>query len=249
MSLIYINPYALASTGAAPPVAGAVLWVDASTLTTGTGISAATTSVANLGSQGGSFNIGVYDVVANGISTQNALRFNGAAGRYLKSTNAYTNTGTTLTMFTVLQRIATGPVYSGYVSSIFPGTLDYGDVRNFVYTTSDPSSHIRVERNFTALGTREHPSNGDTFIGTVKFDGTNLTHYQKTTAASTSATSASSGTFGCTSTSLGARQAQSGGDINLYSNVFIGEVLIYNSALNDTDRLAVISYLSTKWGV
>jgi hypothetical protein len=175
-----------------PPVAGPVLWVDASLLATGTVINAATTPVANLGSQG---------------------------------------------------------VYSGYVSSIFPGTLDYADVRNFDYTTGDPTSHIRVERNFTALGTREHPSNGDTFIGTVKFDGTNLTHYQKTTAASTSATSASSGTFGCTSTSLGARQAQSGGDINLYSNVFIGEVLIYNSALNDTDRLAVISYLSTKWGV
>jgi hypothetical protein len=113
MSLIYINPYALASTGAAPPVAGAVLWVDASTLATGTGISAATTPVANLGSQGGSFNIGVYDVVANGISTQNALRFNGAAGRYLKSTNAYTNTGTTLTMFTVSQRISTGSVFLG----------------------------------------------------------------------------------------------------------------------------------------
>ena len=248
MSVIYINPYALASTCAEPPVAGAVLWVDASTLATGTGINAATTPVANLGSQGGSFNVGGYDVVANGIGTQKALRFDRVT-QYLKSTNAYTNTGTTLTMFAVSQRITTGSLFDGYVTSIFPGTLDYADARNFVYTTSDSTSQIRAERNSAGLGTLTHAGNGVTFIGTLKFDGTNLTHYQKTTAASTSATSASSGTFGCTSTSLGARQAGSGGTINLRVNTFIGEVLIYNSALNDTDRLAVISYLSTKWGV
>ena len=248
MSLIYINPYALASTGAAPPVAGAVLWVNASTLATGTVINAATTPVANLGSQGGTFNVGEYDVIANGIGTQNALRFEREV-QYLKSTNAYTNTGTTLTMFAVVNRITTGSAFDGYVTSIFPGTQDFADARNFVYTVSDSTSQIRAERNSAGLGTLTHACTGVTFIGTLKFDGTNLTHYQKTTAASTSATSASSGTFGCTSTSLGARQAGSGGTINLFANTFIGEVLIYNSALNDTDRLAVISYLSTKWGV
>ena len=247
MSLIYINPYALASAGAAPPVAGAVLWVNASTLATGTGINAATTAVANLGSQGGTFNVGGYDVVASGIGTQNAFRFNGTS-QYLSSTNAYTNTGTTLTMFAVAQRITTGNNFTGYVTSIFPGTQDYNDIRNFAYTTTNTTAQMVVERN-GVLGTLTHAGNGVTFIGTVKFDGTNLTHYQKTTAASTSASSAKSGTFGCTSTSLGARQAGSGGAINLYTNTFIGEVLIYNSALNDTDRLAVISYLSTKWGV
>jgi len=247
MSLIYINPYALASAGAAPPVAGAILWVDASTLATGTGINAATTSVANLGSQGGTFNDGGYDVVANGIGTQNALRFNGTT-QYLKSTNAYTNTGTTLTMFVVAQRISTGSNFYGYLSCIFPGTLDYNDVRNFTYTQSNPLT-MRGERNGAGLATLTHAGNGVKFIGTFKFDGTNLTHYQKTTAASTSASSASSGTFGCTSTVLAARQAGSGGTVNLRVHTFIGEVLIYNSALNDTDRLAVISYLSTKWGV
>lgn len=247
MSLIYINPYALASAGAAPPVAGAVLWIDASILATGTGINAATTSVANLGSQGGTFNVGGYDVVANGIGTQNALRFNGT-NQYLKSTNAYTNTGTTLTMFVVAQRISTGSNFFGYLSCIFPGTLDYNDVRNFTYTQTSPSTMVG-ERNGARLATLTHAGNDVTFIGTFKFDGTNLTHYQKTTAASTSASSASSGTFGCTSTALAARQAGSGGTINLYVHTFIGEVLIYNSALNDTDRLAVVSYLSTKWGV
>ena len=247
MSLIYINPYALASTGAAPPVAGAVLWVNASTLATGTVINAATTPVANLGSQGGTFNVGEYDVIANGIGTQNALRFEREV-QYLKSTNAYTNTGTTLTMFAVAQRITTGSAFDGYVTSTFPGTQDFNDIRNFAYTTTNTTAQMVVERN-GVLGTLTHAGNGVPFIGTVKFDGTNLTHYQKTSGASTSASSAKSGTFGCTSTSLGARQAGSGGAINLHANTFIGEVLIYNSALNDTDRLDVISYLSTKWGI
>jgi hypothetical protein len=248
MSLIYINPYALESTGAAPPVAGAVLWVDASTLATGTGINAATTPVANLGSQGGSFNVGGYDVVANGIGTQNAFRFNGTS-QYLKSTNAYTNTGTTVTVFSVVKRISTGSNFNGYVASIFPGTLDYQDVRNFTYAQEGGGSTIRVERSSSALATLSHAGNNVAFIGTIKFDGTNVTHYQKTTAASTSASGASSGTFGCTTTALAARLAGSGGTINVLVHAFFGEVLIYNSALNDTDRLAVISYLSTKWGV
>jgi hypothetical protein len=248
MSVIYINPYALASTGAAPPVAGAVLWVDASLLATGTGVSAVTTPVTNIGSQGGTFNDGAYDVVANGIGAQNALRFNGTS-QYLRSTNAYTNTGTTMTAFAVVQRISTGSNFYGYLSCIFPGTLDYADTRNFTYNQEGGGTTIRVDRNSAALATLSHAGNGVKFIGTLKFDGTNLTHYQKTTAASTSASSASSGTFGCTTTALAARLAGSGGTINLHVHTFIGEVLIYNTALNDTDRLAVISYLSTKWGV
>jgi len=247
MSIIYINPYALASAGAAPPVAGAILWVDASTLATGTAINAATTPVANLGSQGGTFNVGGYDVVASGIGTQNALRFDRIT-QYLKSTNAYTNTGTTLTMFAVVKRITGGDMFDGYVTSIFPGTQDFNDIRNFAYTTGDNNTQILTERN-GRLATLTHAGNNVSFIGTLKFDGTNLTHYQKTSGASTSASSAKSGTFGCTSTSLGARQAGSGGTINERVEAFFGEVLIYNSALNDTDRLAVVSYLSTKWGI
>jgi hypothetical protein len=243
MSVIYINPYSFP----APPVAGAVLWVDASTLATGTAINAATTPVANLGSQGGTFNIGGYDVVANGIGTQNAFRFDRVT-QHLKSTNAYTNTGTTLTMFAVVKRISGNTSFDGYVTSIFPGTQDFNDIRNFAYTANSNNSQMVVERT-GVLAALTHPGDNVSFIGTAKFDGTNLTHYQKTSGASTSASSAKSGTFGCTSTSLGARQAGSGGTINLLLNAFFGEVLIYNSALNDTDRLAVVDYLSTKWGI
>ena len=187
-------------------------------------------------------------MVANGIGTQNALRFNGTT-QYLKSTNAYTNTGTTLTMFVVSQRITAGGSFDGYVSSIFPGTLDYDDVRNFSYNQGNGSTEMRIDRKNGASATLVHPGSSISLIGTVKFDGALLTHYQKTASTTTSTSGASSGTFGCTSTSIGARQAGGGGAINEFTNTFIGEVLIYNSALNDTDRATVVSYLSTKWGV
>ena len=248
MSVIYINPYALASTGAAPPVAGAVLWVDASTLATGTGVSAVTTPVTNIGSQGGTFNDGAYDVVSNGIGSNNALRFNGT-NQYLRSTNAYTNTGATLTMFFVSQRITTGEEYDGSLSCIIPGTKDFADLRCFTYS-QDGSGGPAGERS-GSLPAQTAAGNGVPFIGTLKFDGTNVTHYQKTPTTITSSTAAKSGNFGCTTTALAARQAGDNptGSIGSFSNIFIGEVLVYNSALNDTDRLAVISYLSTKWGV
>ena len=232
-----------------PPVAGAILWVDASTLATGTGINAATTAVLNLGSQDGTFNLGGYDVVSNGIGSKNALRFNGT-NQYLRSTDAYTNTGTALTMFVVSQRITTGEEYDGYLSCIFPNTKDFGDIRSFTYSQGSGGGFMYGERTGSLPGIT-HAGNGVPFIGTLKFDGTNVTHYQKTPTASTSSTAGKSGTFGCTTTALAARQAgdNPSGSIGNLSNIFIGEVLIYNSALSDTDRLSIISYLSTKWGI
>ena len=49
--------------GALPPVPGAVLWVDVSTLSTGT-FDAASIAVTNLGTQGGTFSAGPYSVNA-----------------------------------------------------------------------------------------------------------------------------------------------------------------------------------------
>jgi hypothetical protein len=80
--------------GALPPVPGAVLWVDASTLSTGT-FDAASIAVTNLGTQGGTFSAGPYSVNATGINGKPALEFDGTDD-YLQSTNAYSNSGTYL---------------------------------------------------------------------------------------------------------------------------------------------------------
>jgi hypothetical protein len=230
-----------------PPVSGYVLWVDASVLATGTGINAATTPVSNLGSQGGSFNSGGYDVVASGIGSKNALKFNGT-DQHLLSTNAYSNSGTTLTMFVVQKRISDKGNYSGSLASIQDGDWnDYDLTRNFTYHQLPTTGNMGGQRASADMYGHTHPGNDVAYIGTFKFDNVNCTHYQKTSSASVSGSVASTGSFNFNKTVLAARWYSSA--VNSRNNIYIGEVLIYNSALNDTDRGSVVDYLSTKWGI
>jgi hypothetical protein len=230
-----------------PPVAGYVLWVDASGLATGTGINAATTPVSNLGSQGGSFNSGGYDVVASGIGTKNALKFNGT-DQHLLSTDAYSNSGTTLTMFVVQQRISDKGQYSGSLASVQDGdNNDYDLARNFTYHQMPTTGNMGGQRLSADMPALTHPGNGVSFIGTFKFDNTNCTHYQKTPTTDTNGSVASTGSFNCDKTVLAARWYSAA--VNSRNNIYIGEVLIYNSALNDTDRESVEDYLAAKWGI
>ena len=97
-----------------------------------------------------------------------------------------------------------------------------------------------------------HPSTGTNFINVVKYDGTNFIQYKKEGATITaSSTTAKTGSFGCTETAIGCRLAGDSptGKPSNFIPTYIGEVLIYNSALSDADRLAVMDYLSTKWGI
>ena len=231
------------------PVSGAVLHIDASLLGTGTGINAVTTPVANLGSQGGSFDVGGYDVVASAIGGKNALKFNGT-DQYIKSTNAYTNSGTTMTLFFVAQRYATGDEYDGYMASTYPGTKDFNDIRNFAHQIGGGTLAHQRDGDMATL--TPHPSNGTNFINVVKFDGANFIQYKKEGATITaSLTTPKIGSFGCTETAIGCRLAGDSptGKPNSFAPIYIGEVLIYNSALSDDDRLAVMNYLSAKWGI
>ena len=71
-------------------------------------------------------------------------------------------------------------------------------------------------------------------------------NWPKAPSGSSSASIGSSDSFGCTQTVLAARQEP---EVRNYSNINIGEVLIYNSALSTADQEAVESYLAAKWGI
>ena len=230
-----------------PPVSGYVLWVDASGLAAMTSGNAATTPVSNLGSQGGSFNVGTYDVIASGIGSKNALKFDGTA-QHLLSTDAYTNTGTTLTMFMVANLVSAGSEYDGYVSCVLPPNKDFNHASGFACNNIGGSTVICAR--VSNIASRTVPSAGTPWLTTFKFDATNLTNYVKHGATDTNAVAGSTGTFGCTKIAIGCRLAgDPSGVPSSFSPVYIGEVLIYNSALSDTDREAVESYLVTKWGI
>jgi len=229
-----------------PPVSGYVLWVDASGLATGTGINAATTPVVNLGSQGGSFNVGTYDVAASAIGGKTALKFDGSA-QHLKSTDAYSNSGTAMTLFIVSQRIGGTSAWKGMFSTVYPGTSDNTDGRGFGFYQDDQSpQNLTVARAYASYVPIDHPGNGVDFISTVKFNGTNVTGYLKNGGSFSAGPSANTDTFGCTQTVIGARQQP---NPVTFANIYVGEVLIYNTALNDTDREAVENYLASKWGI
>jgi hypothetical protein len=231
---------------AALPVAGAVLHVDASVLSPGVGIDAAATPVPNLGSGGGAFNVGNYDVVAAGIGALNALGFDGAA-QYLKTINAYSNAGDALTLFVVEQRVSAQGAWRGSVSCTDGVNNDNTNAKCFALNQDDQSpQRLMVARNLAGLAHVAHPPNGTPFVSSVRFDNINVEHRIRTSGGTLAASSGCSGTFGITSTVLGARQEP--GPLN-FKDTRIGEVIIYNTALSTGDREAVEDYLASKWGI
>ena len=227
------------------PVSGYVLWVDASVLATGTGINAATTAVNNLGSGGGSFNVGNYDVEASGIGTKNAFKFNGS-NQWLESTNAMTNTGTALTAFIVESRISKANWKASLSCTDNSGT-DHQNTPNCVILQNDGAGEggMILARNGD-VSTVASPANGVDLIHTLRFDNTTGDQWITTSSGTNTAGGARTGSFDIKSVTIACRQSPAPDG---YRNTYIGEVIIYNSALSTADRQSVENYLKAKWGI
>ena len=82
------------------------------------------------------------------------------------------------------------------------------------------------------------------FIAVSEYDGTNG-YLWKNGSTGSLASSSSTGTFAVTKYGIG-NQANNSGE---YWIGYIGEVIVYNTALTTTQRQQVESYLSKKWGI
>jgi hypothetical protein len=177
---------------------------------------------------------------ANAISTYQAVTT--TTNQYF--TGPTSVTGTTLTVFAVALTTKTLPNASSdqrLVSLANGANVDYGRADGVIALFNQGgSSSITTWRLSSVAGsgiTRNVP-----FQTVSKYDGTTGYLWEDGTLGGSSA---SSGTFAVTKYGIG-NQANPTVEYWIGS---IGEVLIYNVSLDDTQRQTIESYLAQKWGL
>jgi len=230
-----------------PATATLALWVDASQLPLGP-----VTTVPNLVPGGGSFSAsGTAPTVEAGINYVKALKFAGNGA--LLSGNAYTYTGSNqMTVFCV----ATSA--SAAANSGWQGYLSFGTGSGADYNTNGammPLGAYSGGVNFAPA------ANGGFLAGngvpmpqaTPYITAQKVTLGVSSTFAVKTANSTNNATGGGTNAAnFNVHYTAIGGRINgtsagSYWSGDVGEVLVYNSILSDSDITAVEAYLTAKW--
>jgi hypothetical protein len=177
---------------------------------------------------------GTYPVYsANQFGTKPALVFTGTSSQYLSTSGNFSFTGTGITTFIVLKG------YNG-----LGDVIEWRDGSNEGGFALEGGANYHKNTAGTWLSTSVGWSGSHYFSS--RFDpalssGT-LQHWLNGSAG-TAATSA--GTFKNPTAPFNVARSAFGS----YATVTIGEIMIYNSALTDTDRANVDLYLKAKWGL
>lgn len=230
------------------------LHVDASNLN---GLSGNVT-VGNLGTQGGSFSGTI-----GGLSTINgrsAFTFGGlGSGQYLLSSNAYSNFGSTATVFFVGSQAgltaAGGNMFQAMAFGGSTSDVDYS-TKGDLLIEGNPATVITpyVGGNGTGGDSVPMPAYNtplvyDTTLNTVT--GGSTTANLITNSGGAAAVNSSTGTVANPGYAFNTTQTIIGGRFNAgpFSGFdgSIGEVLVFNSVLSAADRAAVEQYLDAKW--
>jgi hypothetical protein len=168
-----------------------------------------------------------------------AMVYTGAANTYF--TGPVTNSGTTLSVFSVFVMNSSSYSAARIVSLAKPATFDFN---NTLYTAPilRRTAQLGAFRNLSDLSVIA-TTFGTPYVFSSVYTGSSNTVYANGT---TGTTVASSGNFGYTNYEIGG----SFGEENVaVLNGLIGEVLHYTTFLSDSQRQQVEGYLAWKWGL
>jgi hypothetical protein len=182
---------------------------------------------------------GTFQYVANSINRLPSINFPGVNNTYIRGNVSIT--GTTFTAFSVAITRSNTSLYSRILSLGVVGTVDY--------LAATYAAALLIYIGPTLLSTRNGVntpslaiSYGIPYLNGCLYDGTNM--YISVNGTLSSGV-ASTGTFNIVNYQLG---NTFGGEADPYSG-FIGEVIIYSTALTNNQRQQVEGYLAWKWGL
>ena len=228
-------------------VTGCQLWLDASDTSTLTGSSPVTSwrnkIVPSNNTPVFATSAGSPSISATAINGKPAMYFNGSS--YFTGAISGANT-TTITVFIVGSLISPFGGFSGLLCFGNPSQLDYDNVGSLPITMYNDQFKIYGARNSSSQPT---PILANVpFLYVLQYDGAFInTWLNGTQQTDPSINIASSGTFTYTNYSVAARAGTISGQY-LWSGYF-GEILVYQSAVNTTDRQRIEGYLGWKWGI
>ena len=223
-------------------VPGCVLWLDAEDKSTLTGTSPVTAwrdkSVLsnNTTSYGGS------PSVTSSIYGRKAMYFNGST--YLTGSISAASS-TTITVFLVGSLIAPFGGFSGLLCFGNPSEYDYDNDGSLPITMYIDQYKIYGARNSSSQPT---PISANVpFIYVLQYDGSYINSWKNgTIQTDPSSNISNSGTFTYTHYAVGSR---AGAILGQYTwSGYIGEVIVYQSPVTDTNRQEIEGYLAWKWG-
>ena len=227
------------------------LWLDASDLSAVTGSSPVTAwrdkSLNTLTSSTTSVT-GTNVLTQNAINGLSAILLNGSSSL----TGLTTGSGTTLTVCILATQSNTCAVSGGLICLGRSGFADNTDAGSLAITNSTPLGSGLIVSTRTSVGSQivntggtglTNGSSASPFVYILVNDGTFVNTYLNGTIQTTENISRA-GTFAYTNYVIGGR---AGSTTNVFYTGYIGEVLIFNSALTSTEINQVQGYLGWKW--
>lgn len=214
------------------------LWLDA-TDTTSLTLSGSNITAWN-DKSGNGRNMTASGTITNTGSINGLTAANWASDSYFYGTAS--NTGNTVTVFTVFNMTSSTAGSNARVISLgISGNNDYDTVGSVIPILRRSGTIVGAYRNSTELS-RNTNATDQAVVMCSLFNGSTNTIYTNGTASSAVA---STGNFAYTQHRVGSNTNAT--DTSGFFRGTIGEVIIYNDALTDSQRQQVEGYLSRKW--